>query len=272
MFTVEPISSVGRPYHRLSVLKTIRSYTFVIACVTELETRGDILTQRRPVVPRVKDMKSDSDEPILELARRKVATEGGSLRAALRELRAERRERARNIALEEAPKAELLEDGTYRRLSTDPRWPFGVEDDQIVAPFGLSKCGLPRSIPEEDNVAKRPGVNNAKKEARDLILDKLQRMGCDPIQIMAELAMTCPKPEVKLRAAAELATMVYPRLRGVESVQKNTETVFVIGVPTERHEDSSSWLKSAEGARRLAHAVSTAVDPVIEGTAEVVTK
>lgn len=226
------------------------------------------MVERRKMVAKNLDA-TGPHEPILELARKKVAREGGSLRAAIRELRAERRERGRAIALEEAPSAVVNEDGSYERISTDPRWPFGVEEGEIVAPFGLSKCGLPRAIPEEENSAKRPGVNNARKEARDLILEKLKRMGCDPIEIMAELAMSSSKPEVRLRAAAELATMVYPRLRGVESVQKNTETVFVIGVPSEQHADASSWLQRAEGARRIKNALTTATDQVIDVTPEV---
>lgn len=222
------------------------------------------MVQTRRIVARRADVASEADEPILELARRRVATNGGSLRIALRDLREERRQRARQLALEDAPPAQRGGDGSYLRVSRDPRWPFGVENEAAVAPFGLSECGLPRTV---DPAVKRNGPRKnalaARSEARDLILSKLQRMGCDPIEIMAEIAMDKDgvKDEVRLRAAAELAAMVYPRLKGVESVQRQEKTVFVIGVPAERPADANSWLERAEGARRIA----AATEHLIEG-------
>lgn len=217
------------------------------------------------MVARRADVDGNEDESILDLARRKIAVEGGSLRKALQSLREERRTRAREIALADAPAAQALGAGSYERVSRDPRWPFGVENEVIVAPFGLSECGLPRTV---DPTTKRNGPRKnelaARGEAREFILEKLQRMGCDPIAIMAELAMDVEeKSEVRLRAAAELATMVYPRLRGVETVNRQEKTIFVVGLPTESPQTPAAWLSIAEGPRKIAEAVNEA--EVIEG-------
>lgn len=230
------------------------------------------MVQTRRIVARQADYASEHDEPLLDVARRKVAAEGGSLRLALRSLREERRSRAREIAMHDAPRSKTNEAGEYVRVSTDPRWPFGLLGEEIIAPFGLSECGLPRTV---DPAKKRNGpvknVGEARKEARDLILSKLDRIGCDPIMIMAEIAMDKEnvKDEVRLRAAAELASMTYPRLRGVESVQRQEKTIFVISVPSERPEDGAAWLQQADGARKIAQAM-TEQAPIIEG--EVVEK
>lgn len=231
------------------------------------------LTQSRRIVQRRADRAGEGDEPILDQARRKAREEGTSLRLALRSLRNERRERARDLALTDAPIACVKEDGSYERVSQDPRWPFGVEGEKTIAPFGLSECGLPRTVdPAVSRNGPRKNVAGARTEARDIIMDKLKKLGCDPIEIMAQLAMGVTddedeyvKPEVRLRAAAELASMVFPRLRGVESVQRQEKTVFVIGVPSERPADASSWLQGAEGPRRIAEALQQTVEPVIEG-------
>lgn len=216
-------------------------------------------TSRRVPVARI-----TNEEPLLVQARKRVEREGGNLRLILRELREERKKRSVEQALSEAPRAELREDGTYARVSADPRWPFGVRDDLAIAPFGLSQCGLPRTVDPASPRGVRNHASAARREARELIASKLERLGCDPIAIMAEIAMNrvTVKDEVRLRAAAELASMVYPRLKSVESTSREEKTIFVIGVPTERPDTATSWLSSAEGTR---HAL-------IEGESRVVTE
>lgn len=198
------------------------------------------------------------DEPLLEIARRRVAAEGGSLRPILNELRKERLERAKRIALASAPAAQPRPDGGYVRVSADPRWPFGVQNELVIAPFGLGVAGLPRTV---DPTLQRNGplanARTAQREARDIISAKLERLGCDPIVIMAEIALDKEnvKDEVRLRAAAELASMVYPRLRSVESTSREEKTVFVIGIPAEQPKTTEAWLtmidksKSIEGEK-----------------------
>lgn len=44
----------------------------------------------------------------------------------------------------------------------------------------------------------------------------LEDMGCNPFQIMAELAMNSPKERIRLDAATELAKYVSPQLKSVE--------------------------------------------------------
>lgn len=189
-----------------------------------------------------------TDARIIEQAKQLAKTKGISLREAIKKLRLEKRERLEQAALAEAPSAMKGEDGTYLRVCADPRWPFGVEEGRAVAPHGLSPNRLPKTtLVETKNVPA-----SAKKEARDIIEGKLKRMGCDPIAIMAELAMsTLVKDEVRLRAAAELSSMLYPRLKGVENVTKTDNHVFVIAVPSERPETGPDWLAGAEGPRRL---------------------
>lgn len=221
-----------------------------------------MVTSRR-VVARRADVATEADEPILDLARKRVAEQGGSLRIALREIREERRERARQLALADAPTAQRDDSGNYVRVSRDPRWPFGVEEELAVAPYGLSECGLPRTVdPNARRNGPRKNSLQARSEARDLIMGKLQRMGCDPIEIMAEIAMDREgvKDEVRLRAAAELASMVYPRLKGVESIQRQEKAIFVIGVPSERPADADTWLGQAEGARRIREATADVIE------------
>lgn len=222
------------------------------------------MVQTRRITARRED--TYGEEPLLEVARRRVTQEGGNLRLILRELREERKVRAQRLSLSAAPFAERLEGGTYKRVSTDPRWPFGVENELVIAPWGLSVCGLPRTVdPANNRNGPRMSSAAAKREARDIIVQKLERVGCDPILIMAEIAMDKEnvKDEVRLRAAAELASMVYPRLRSVESTTREQKTVFVIGVPTEQPADAASWLRGAAGVKQIAGAVSEA----IEGTA-----
>lgn len=187
-------------------------------------------------------------EPLLDVAKRRVAREGGNLRLILRELRDERRLRAETRALAEAPPCHEEPEGTFQRVSADPRWPFGVRDNRVVAPFGFGVAGLPRTLDPGSNKAARNRAQLARREARELISQKLERLGCDPIAIMAELAMdkSC-KDEVRLRAAAELATMMYPRLKSVESTRRDEKTIFVIGVPSERPANSASWLQTIGG-------------------------
>lgn len=188
-----------------------------------------------------------TDEPIIDQAKRIAATQGISLRQAVRNLRAARRERAEQEAMMNAPQAEKDAEGKYKRISDDPRWPFGIEEGKVVAPHGLTTNRLPKTtLHETKNMTPA-----AKKEAREIIEAKLKRMGCDPIAIMAELAMsTTVKDEIRLRAAAELSSMLYPRLKGVENVTKAENTVFVIAVPSERPETGEDWLAGAEGPNK----------------------
>ena len=226
------------------------------------------MVETRRIVARHADFASEADEPLLDIAKRKVAQEGGSLRAALRSLREERRERARQIALADAPASRKNAAGEYQRVSSDPRWPWGIDGELVVAPFGLSECGLPRTVdPEVKRNGPRANVSAAKREARDHIIAKLNKMGCDPIEIIAEIAMDREgvEPQVRLRAAAELSHMIYPKLRGVESVQREEKTIFVIGVPDNKPADAADWLSNAEGAKRIRAASETAATAVIEG-------
>lgn len=206
------------------------------------------MTETRRVPLRQSEIYKDSDEPIIDLAKRIAATQGISLRAALRDIRSERKKRAEEAALAEAPAAKKDEAGVYQRVCADPRWPFGVEDGQVIAPHGFTANRLPKTTAAET----KNMTPSQKKEAREIIEAKLKRLGCDPITIMAELAMsTTVKDEVRLRAAAELSSMIYPRLKGVENVTREENTVFVIGVPTERPETGDDWLAGAEGPKRI---------------------
>lgn len=221
------------------------------------------MTETRKVPLKRSDLYEESDEPIMERAKRISATTGRSLRSVLREIRAERKARAEERALREAPPAEKDEEGNYKKVCNDPRWPFGIENEKVIAPYGFTANRFPKMSPKE--VKTMPA--KAKQEARDIIVDKLKRMGCDPIQIMAELAMsTAVKDEVRLRAAAELSSMIYPRLKGVENTIKQDNTVFVIGVPSERPETGNDWLSQAEGPRRALE-TSNVANKIIDGEA-----
>lgn len=53
----------------------------------------------------------------------------------------------------------------------------------------------------------------------------LQDMGCNPFEIMAELAMNGETPRIKLDAATELAKYVAPQLKSIE-FKGDTQTKF----------------------------------------------
>jgi hypothetical protein len=246
----DPGSGLLSLYNIFLVAKTVvRFYTMV----------NSNSTAKRRNVP-LASQNITGGEPLIDVARRRARVEGGSLRVILNELRNERLTRARELALAEAPPAVRHDDGTYQRVTTDPRWPFGVENGLVVAPLGMGVAGLPRTV--DPSVRRNGPIANARQaqiEARDIISEKLKKLGCDPIAIMAQIAMDREnvKDEVRLRAAAELASMVYPRLRSVESTRRDETKVFVIGVPSEQPKTADAWLSSV-GA------------PVIEGESRVV--
>lgn len=65
-----------------------------------------------------------------------------------------------------------------------------------------------------------------------LVASKLVDLGCDPIQILAEIAMdTANEAHVRVSAAKELARKVYPDLKAIEIEQETTKKKRVFWGP-----------------------------------------
>lgn len=70
-------------------------------------------------------------------------------------------------------------------------------------------------------------------KATQLIADKLEALGCDPIEGMAHIAMDTFNPlEIRARMFAELAQYVAPKRKSVEiDTGEKERIVFNIGIP-----------------------------------------
>ncbi len=63
------------------------------------------------------------------------------------------------------------------------------------------------------------------------VIDRLEALGCDPIEGMARIAMDDGNPiELRGRMFAELAQYVAPKRRAIESNPPNTQPIFNIGL------------------------------------------
>jgi hypothetical protein len=67
----------------------------------------------------------------------------------------------------------------------------------------------------------RPGAGRPKgsrNKGTDLLEDRLNRLGCDPLRAMAELAMDPTVPvAVRAKLYAELASFLYPKRKAVDT-------------------------------------------------------
>ncbi len=83
-------------------------------------------------------------------------------------------------------------------------------------PPGLPKTG-----------GRKQGTLNRSTQA---IIDKLDELGCDPIEGLARIAMDVDSPrELRVRCYAELAQYVYPKRKAAESAadpEQSGECVF----------------------------------------------
>lgn len=70
-------------------------------------------------------------------------------------------------------------------------------------------------------------------KATQLIIDKLDALGCDPINGMAQIALDkCNAPELRARMFAELAQYIAPKRKAVEIDTGDAHhVVFNIGIP-----------------------------------------
>ena len=159
------------------------------------------------------------------------------------------------------PKGE--EDFTgWRRVSRDGRWPFGVTDDgKPIAPYGYNEAGYPRVHDPSKRIVNKSGrhskastginaIPDPKRNPalRESLLDKLEKINCDPILGIAEIAMdTENSPETRLRAYSELAGYVYPKKRSVEHTgDGQKKEVYVINVPIASSNSTEEWLNNVK--------------------------
>jgi len=89
--------------------------------------------------------------------------------------------------------------------------------------------------------------------ARAAIREKLQEMGCDPIEILARIAMgkdidgRIPELSDIKDAAKELANYIAPKLKAIEHVDTSQMQGGVMLVPAPVSMDE--WAKMVEGAK-----------------------
>ena len=139
----------------------------------------------------------------------------------------------------------------------DPNAPWGRDENGLViAPFGIGNNGLPRRrLPGNTNAMPSP----VRTSITATLEEKLRGLDCDPIAILAEIALDRTiEPRDRVKAASELANYIYPKRRSVE--QQGTVTnrnLFVIAMPPESqaHLTSADWISSIPAVRETAGGV-----------------
>ena len=78
-------------------------------------------------------------------------------------------------------------------------------------------------------------------KASQQIVEKLEALGCDPIEGMAHIAMDTFNPlEIRARMYAELAQYVAPKRKSVEiDTGEKERIVFNIGIPVRHQVDAT---------------------------------
>lgn len=76
---------------------------------------------------------------------------------------------------------------------------------------------------EASNIAKK---NWPPARALD-IRQKLEELDCDPFSIMADLAKSAEKEEIKLSAARELAQYIAPKLKSIDMQVKGEQAITI---------------------------------------------
>lgn len=169
------------------------------------------------------------------------------------DLQSEQLEDSPDWRVRHAPPAKYDESGRPLRVSRSLSFPYGVDEEGgVLAPYGISDVTKRPIIDKVDSLFKNEANGRAvvKKvdsaKVRGTILETLERVGCDPILIMAEIAMdTKENTGLRLRAATELAQYIYPKKRSVEHTgDAAKQQVFVIAVPGGAEpKTTEDWLK-----------------------------
>jgi hypothetical protein len=133
----------------------------------------------------------------------------------------------------------------------DRNAPWGRDENGLViAPFGIGNNGLPRRrLPGNCNAMPSP----VRTSITSTLEERLRGLDCDPIAILAEIALDRNvEPRDRVKAASELAAYLYPKRRSVEHQGTVTNrNLFVIAMPPEsqRHLTSADWLTSLPAVR-----------------------
>jgi hypothetical protein len=200
-------------------------------------------------------------KPLMGQAKKLAKINGTTVEEEYRKIQLERQTARRKDYLKNAPKAVQLNDGTYERVSMDYRYPYGIDDlGDPIFPYGKTGAGHP-ILNHEDRKTSRPAMGQrradgpyvqkvgskvAKTRLNETILEKLTRLGCDPIVGMAEIAMDKQNSvDTRLRAFSELASYAYPKQRSVEFKGDGPkQQVFVVAIPQqERAKTAEEWAK-----------------------------
>lgn len=87
----------------------------------------------------------------------------------------------------------------------------------------MAARGRPSGLPKSGG--RKRGTPNKRTAA---ITEKLEKMGCDPIAGMAEIAMSEEStPELKLAACRELAQYIAPKRKATEVSGPNDQTMII---------------------------------------------
>jgi hypothetical protein len=131
--------------------------------------------------------------------------------------------------------------------------PWGRDEQgRLIAPFGIGKNGHPRrrvSGSRRGESALLPG--GYLPPISQAIERRLANIGCDPIAVLAQIAMN-EKTEalVRVKAASELLAYIYPKRRSVEvKGETTTKHTFVIEIPSGGQLTSDQWLDRVNQAR-----------------------
>lgn len=200
-------------------------------------------------------------KPLGGQAKKLAKQNGTTVEEELAKLKLQRLEERRKEYLKNAPRANRLNDGTYERVSMDYRFPYGVDElGDPVFPYGKTSAGHP-ILYDKDRKTSAPALGKqrgngpadpvvggriAKARLNETILEKLTRIGCDPILGMAEIAMNKENsPDTRLRAFSELASYAYPKQRSVEFKGDGPkQQVFVVAIPQQdRPKTAEEWAK-----------------------------
>jgi hypothetical protein len=91
----------------------------------------------------------------------------------------------------------------------DRNAPWGYDENGLViAPFGIGNNGLPRRrLPGNTNAMPSP----VRTSITATLEEKLRGLDCDPIAILAEIALDrTNEPRDRVKAASELCAYIYP--------------------------------------------------------------
>lgn len=133
----------------------------------------------------------------------------------------------------------------------DRNAPWGHDETGLViAPFGIGNNGLPRRrLPGNTNAMPSP----VRASITATLEEKLRGLDCDPIAILAEIAMDrTAEARDRVKAASELCAYIYPKRRSVEHQGGVTNRhLYVIAMPPESQTQltSADWLSSLPAIR-----------------------